>query len=99
MTGNTESFFRWIEPFCYRGVDGDVESPTGWFGHLYVDNELVAEYNSDCNEDVSVEAGDYVVRIDSLGFINYRRFDTQDDAYDCFIKLFDEYSRWLYFRF
>lgn len=96
MTGNTESFFRWIEPFRYRDVSGDVECLTGWFGHLYVDDELVAEYNSDYNEDISVEAGDYVVRIDYLGFINYRRFDTQDDAHDCFIKLFDEYSRWLF---
>lgn len=67
---------------------GDVDSPAGWFALFKVDEAMAGSY-------YPLQAGGYILQIDTQGFQSYIHYADVADAESHYEELEAEYSEWL----
>lgn len=104
MRTNLESVMDVLSSPGYAdAVNGDVESPTGYFALVYVPGGFVSqlttldEVRAATGDDslTLVESGWYIVIHDSLGFVHVDHVNDETQARRIFDMLEAEYALWL----
>ena len=96
-TMESDSFFRSIPGDWFDTAEGDVESPSGWFGRITIDanlREVWANHGLD-QIPASVEDGEYLVQITSSGLVYAWQEDVSGSLDAYLSELVDEYSTWM----
>lgn len=96
-TMESDRWFKSIPQDGYEMADGEVESPTGWFGIVVVDDSTRDYVGSETGDTApaSVEDGTYLVTIDNNGLVWAEQADTAEATRRNFHQKLDEYHRWL----
>lgn len=87
-----DTFFRGIEPDWYTQETGNVESPTGWFGVVTIDQEF--RLNSGYEIPASVQDGTYLVQITSSGVVFAWTVDVAALLMAAYSGMEQEYHEW-----
>ena len=92
-TSESDTFFKSITPDEFTSTDGDVESPTGWFGIVSITDDFRIMWSGD-QIPASVANGTYLVHIDSNGLVWAEQCATSEATRRNYYEMVKQYIAW-----